>query len=281
MEVIKFIQSFSNPFLDYFFTFITYIGGTVFGIAFSLFMFWCKDKRLGYKFLYALLFSFTLNNFLKCIFNFKRPIGIEGIKSNAVNTATGSSFPSGHSQFSGTTFTLLIKQYKNKFVFIFSVFMMLMIPISRLYLGVHWPRDVLFGTIIGILSALFADKLFEKSFDNSKSLIILSFIVFLLLGVFVVHSNDFNKSLGAFLGLIISIVLESKFINFDPKGTLNQNIIKCIIGLSGALIIYIGFKIFLNNDIFTFLKYFLIVFWIMFISPYLFIKLNLAKKSNI
>ena len=58
MEVIKFIQQFSNPFLDVFFSIITNLGGQTIGIITSLILFWCIDKKLGFKFLYAMLFSF-------------------------------------------------------------------------------------------------------------------------------------------------------------------------------------------------------------------------------
>ena len=278
MEVIKFIQSFSNPFLDYFFSIITHIGGATIGVIFSVILFWCINKQLGYKFLYAIIFSFSLNNVLKGFFNSPRPIGQTGITSNEIKTATGSSFPSGHSQGNATSFTFMMNEFKNKYVWIIGIFMLIMVPLSRLYLGVHWPKDVIAGTIIGILSVFISNKIFDKSFDKSSSLIIYSLIIFLVLGLFL-PSNDLNKALGAFIGFVISLKLEKKYIKFNPNGKTLTQIIKCTIGIAGALIIYLLFSKYLKGTYFTILKYFSLTMWITSIAPFIFVKLNLCKKD--
>lgn len=281
MEVIQYIQGFANPFLDFFFSTITHIGGSTVGIIFSILLFWCVNKRLGYKFLYAVIFSFSLNNLIKGFFNSSRPIGQPGILSRNIATATGSSFPSGHSQASATTFTFLISQYRNIYIWIIGIFMMIMVPLSRLYLGVHWPKDVIAGTIIGIISVFISNKIFESSFDKSLSLIIYSLILFVIIGIFV-PSNDLSKSLGAFIGLVVSLIIEKKFINFDPTGSFINHLIKCLIGVIGALIIYLVFSKFLpSSNFFSLLKYSLIVMWAVSISPYIFIKFKLCNKASI
>lgn len=278
MEVIKFIQSFSNPFLDYFFSIITHVGGPTIGVIFSVILFWCINKKLGYKFLYAIIFSFSLNNVLKGLFNSPRPIGQSGITSNEVKTATGSSFPSGHSQGNATSFAFIMNEFRNKYVWIIGIFMLIMVPISRLYLGVHWPKDVIAGTIIGIISVFISNKIFDKSFDKSSSLIIYSLIIFLVLGLFL-PSNDLNKALGAFIGFVISLKLEKKYIKFNPNGKTLTQIIKCTIGIAGALIIYLLFSKYLKGPSFTILKYFSLTMWITSIAPFIFVKLNLCKKD--
>lgn len=278
MEVIKFIQQFSNPFLDIFFSIITNLGGQTIGVVTSLILFWCIDKKLGFKFLYAMLFSFSLNNILKGFFNAKRPIGAEGIISGEINTATGSSFPSGHSQGNGTAFAFLMNQYRNKFIWIVGIAMLILVPLSRLYFGVHWPIDVVMGTLIGILSVFISNKIFDNFYNNSSHIIIYTTIVFLVLGVFL-PSEDLLKALGALSALTISLLLEESFLNFDPRGTTNQHIIKILIGVIGALLIYLITSPILTNGIFLFIKYFILIFWATFICPIIFLKLHLCNKS--
>lgn len=277
MELIKFIQQFSNPFLDVFFSIITNLGGQTIGIITSLFLFWCIDKKLGFKFLYAMLFSFSLNNILKGFFNAKRPIGTEGIISGEINTATGSSFPSGHSQGNGTAFAFLMNQYRNKFVWIVGIAMLILVPISRLYFGVHWPIDVIMGTLIGILSVFISNKIFDKFYNNSSYIIVYTTIIFLILGVFL-PSDDLLKALGSLSALTISLLLERKLLNFDPRGTKIQHIIKILIGVIGALIIYLSTSPILTQGIFLFIKYFILIFWATFICPIIFLKLQLCNK---
>ena len=278
MEAIKFIQQFSNPFLDIFFSIITNLGGQTIGVVTSLILFWCIDKKLGFKFLYAMLFSFSLNNILKGFFNAKRPIGAEGIISGEINTATGSSFPSGHSQGNGTAFAFLMNQYRNKFIWIVGIAMLILVPLSRLYFGVHWPIDVVMGTLIGILSVFISNKIFDNFYNNSSHIIIYTTIVFLVLGVFL-PSEDLLKALGALSALTISLLLEESFLNFDPRGTTNQHIIKILIGVIGALLIYLITSPILTNGIFLFIKYFILIFWATFICPIIFLKLHLCNKS--
>ncbi|MGL4572187.1 MAG: phosphatase PAP2 family protein [Clostridium sp.] len=278
METIQFIQQFSSPSLDMFFSIITNLGGQTIGVVISLILFWCVNKKLGFKFLYAMLFSFSLNNILKGFFNVKRPIGTEGIISGEVNTATGSSFPSGHSQGNGTAFAFLMNEYRNKFIWIIGILMLILVPLSRLYFGVHWPLDVIFGTIIGIISVFISNKLFDKYYDNSSYLIIYTTIFFIVLG-FILPSEDLIKALGALSALIISLLLERKFLNFNPKGTTKDHIIKLLIGIIGALVLYLSLSKVLTYGILVFIKYFILIFWVTFLCPLVFLKLNLCRKE--
>lgn len=275
MEIIQYIQSFSNPILDIFFKFITHVGAQTLGIFLAIFFFWCIDKKFGYRFLYGILFSFSLNNTIKGIVNSPRPIGLEGINSYEVETATGSSFPSGHSQGNATTVTLLIDQFRYRWLWIVGIIMLILVPISRLYLGVHWPIDVIFGTLIGIASAIISNKIFNLSNIKGRYVLLFSLFIYILLGLFF-PSDDLYKALGAFTGYFLAMIIEERYINFNPKTSLKNNILKIIIGLLGTAIIYLGFSILKDTLIISFIKYFSITFYAIAIAPALFVKLKLS-----
>jgi membrane-associated phospholipid phosphatase len=97
-EVIKFVQSFSNPFLDRLFQYITMMGEEYFFVIALTLIYWCIDKRFGYKIGFAILGSTALNSGIKEIFKVPRPIGEDGIRSLRTETAGGYSFPSGHTR---------------------------------------------------------------------------------------------------------------------------------------------------------------------------------------
>ena len=88
-----------------------------------------------------------------------RPIGTEGLKSLRVSTATGYSFPSGHTQTATTFWTSLMIIFRKKWVNILGIVMILGVGLSRLYVGVHYPTDVIAGVIMGILLSYMAECL--------------------------------------------------------------------------------------------------------------------------
>lgn len=279
METLKFIQSFSNPFWDSFFIIITKLGTGTLGIFLALIFLWCYNKKLGYKLFFALSFSLVLNNSLKTIINSKRPIGFEGIRSLEVKGATGSSFPSGHAQLSGTFYTYLIDEFKSKWLISIGILMMILTPLSRLYLGVHWPIDVIVGTVLGVISVYISNFLFERYIYNCNLKFILIAIFILLISLFFFQSKDYIRVVGGSTGLIFGYYIENTFVRFNPKTSKLKTFLKILLGLLGYIIIHTIFKTFFpENNIIYFCSSFALICWGVLIAPMLFIKLKLSNK---
>ncbi len=285
IELLKFIQSISNPFLDVLFQMITITAEETFFIFVAAWFLWCYDKRAGYRIGFAFLTSSILNPFLKSIFRFDRPIGVEGIESQRVHTAGGSSFPSGHTQ-GATSFWLGIMLYfRKRSVWILGIVMSLLVAFSRLYLGVHWLTDILGGMFFAILWVLFVTYLFDYSLKKKNFLylwlVLVPFVIIYLIPFFTgtVTADDKNMvvSLGSSIGFLLGYMFENKFIGFQVKNKFYKQLLKLIIGIGITLLIKEGFKLILpfEQRIADLIRYGCLGFWLTGGAPWVFKRVKL------
>lgn len=249
-------------------------------IIILIIMFWCKDKKYGYKLGFALTFSVVFNGAIKDIVKSPRPIGREGIKSLRTKTATGYSFPSGHTQNITVLFSSLMIEFKKKWLNVLGVVLIVLVAISRMYLGVHWPKDVVGGIVFGIISVLIGNYIFEIEDMKKRNIIFIFLMILSLVGTIFFKSPDYYKATGVFLGFFIGYFVESSYIKFSVKATTFKNVAKLLLGLVGVVLIRVFMKKVLPlgnyGDI---LRYLAIGFWCTAAAPYLFLKLNLAEKE--
>ncbi len=146
-------------FLDYIFPNITSLGNAgIFWILLSaVLLCFRKTRRAGVCSALALIGSLLLNNLLlKPLVDRVRPYEvIEGLKLWKVKAATDASFPSGHTAASIASAVAMCR-FLRKRLSIPLIVLALMISFSRLYIGIHYPTDVLAGLLDGILLAVIA-----------------------------------------------------------------------------------------------------------------------------
>ena len=274
LNIIRAIQSIANPFLDGLFQFITMFGEEAILIPLIAVIYWAFNKKMGEYIAYASLTSVLVNGAIKDIFKAKRPIGEPGIRSLKVETATGYSFPSGHTQGTASFWSAIAIYLKNNYMYAISALIIILVAISRLYLGVHYPKDVLFGAIFGILTSFITYKLFNKV-NNKIALYFITFIIFIP-ALLYAHSADFIKGMGTFLGFALGIYVEKKYVNFSVEGKSVNKILRVVIGLTILILLKVGLKaVFPNKLVFHFLRYFIIVFFGIGLYPAIFKKLKL------
>lgn len=257
LEILRHIQSIANPFLDFLFQLITICGEQIVIISIIAIVYWALDEKFGEYIAYSVLTSVLLNNTIKDIFKMKRPIGEEGIRTLREQTATGYSFPSGHTQSASSFYGAIAIYLKKRAMDIIATIMIILIGFSRLYLGVHYPKDVIVGGILGILTSLICYKLYNK-FENKMLLYVITFVIFIPALTFA-HSADFIKGMGTYLGFIIGIYIEKKYVNFSVEGSTGNKIIRVLLGILILLTLQVGLKVLLPSaTIFSFIRYLLI-----------------------
>ena len=273
LQILRFIQQFMNPVLNIFFEVITFLGEETLIIPILAFIYWLIDKRKGELIAFSIFTTFLLNNFLKGIFNLPRPIGEEGIITLREHTATGSSFPSGHTQAATTALTSGALIIKKKPFTTFAVILSLLIGLSRLYLGVHYPKDVLVGLILGIAIAILCYKSFYSNHKKRHYLILFFVSIAILLFN---QASDMIKAVGSFSGFVLGVTLENNYVNFSlPKNKI-KGLLRFTIGLVLILGIKEGFKYILPVSLISdYFRYFMLTFSAIGLWPWLFNKFKL------
>ena len=145
--------------------FITHLGdkGWIWIVISILLLIFPKTRKVGIMSACALMFSLIVNNmFLKNVIARTRPYdAIEGLRT-IVRAQSDFSFPSGHTASSFVAATVIFRNMPKKFggpILILAI----LISISRLYVGVHYPTDVIFGCASGVLLAVLAERRINRA----------------------------------------------------------------------------------------------------------------------
>ncbi len=273
-EIILFIQQISCPILDAFFKAITFLGNEDFYLLAIPLTYWCVDKKFGVKLGIVFLLCAYINDYLKHIFETARPAA-DVVK--VLIKQGGYAFPSGHSQGAVVFWGVIAWEIKKAWATTLAVVLILLIGISRLYLGVHWPIDVAGGWLIGAIIIgvyILYDSQISKREFNIK--LLPKIILVLISGVFFYFlSPESSVMVGTYVGLAIGYFLEKEYINFTPRSVWWYQILKVVVGIIGVMAIRILVKKFfalMPGDlyIYTGIRYALIGFWIAFAVPVMF-----------
>lgn len=292
-SILLYFQGIGTPFLDFLFEIVTMLGEKNILIAGLAWIFWNIDKKKGFILSYTLLFSIFLNALIKISFHRPRPFEqISEISAKRVHTATGYAFPSGHTQGAATFYMTIALLFKKKWIYVAAVLLSLLVALSRVYLGVHWPVDVIGGLITGAFVSIVMYLILNSLYDNTKQrdrfVLISSFAVVFVLFVFIAVNmfcfkgkfilTDMVKTVGVFTGASIGFILEEKVSPFVVTGSLIKKILRFIIGLIFTLVLLSGLKLILPPaDIFHFIRYGLTGLWITWLFPLLGMKVRLFR----
>lgn len=279
IKILQGLQSIRNDYLTVLFTVITMMAEEIFLTLMIATIYWCIDKKKGLRLGFIVLLNSVVNSIIKEIVKMPRPY-VKGVVSGLrIETASGYSFPSGHTQ-SATSFwggSMLI--LKNKKVTLLGSIMILLTAFSRMYLGVHWPMDVLGGIFFGLIFTYFACEMIGPDGKMKESIVMISSIGLLAALLLPVDASIY-KAISTLWGLCVGSYIEKKYIQFKERGTLKEQVIKIGIGIIGFIVIYIGLgdKLLPDIKVINILKHVLYTLWVTVGAPWLFKKCIQSAK---
>ena len=263
MEFLRVLEGLRTPLGDAFFSMITHLGEETIFIVVGLLFFWCINKKQGYFVLAVGFLGTIINQFLKLCFRIPRPWVLDPeftIVESARAEATGYSFPSGHTQSSVGVFGSIARVSENKILRWVCIAICVLVPLSRMYLGVHTPKDVLVSIVIALALIFVLYPLIDKIADKpssmrvfflSMSLLAVSFLIYVMVYPFPSDIDLHNlesgienayKIFGCIAGLWIAYEVDLRYIHFDTKAVWWSQLLKLIFGLLLLLAIKSGLK---------------------------------------
>ncbi len=269
LDLIRAFQTLWQPWLTSFFTIVTTLGGPIVYILITPLVFWLVSARHGYRLMVLVLLSVWFNSVLKDAsaqliadtgpLYATRPYLVADVHTCVRDPAfdpaallaafckeeESFAFPSGHAQTSLVFWgylALILMTWRARIAAFVAV---LLIGVSRIYLGQHWPLDVLGGWLIG--AAWLAGGVSLLNQDEARpGLINRVLLAITLLAVLLLFWLDpdptFNRarSLGLVLGGGLGYALQQRSGSFPVRAPLGIQIKKTAIGLLGVVLIYVG-----------------------------------------
>ena len=306
MEFLYLLAEIRNPVLDAIVSLITKLGEETVVLGVICILFWCANKNLAYKMGLVFFSSGLATQTLKITFRIDRPWILDpefepvpGSKT----TATSYSFPSGHTQSSTSLFGTFAVHFKKWWVSIVCTILFLAVGFSRMYLGVHTPKDVITALLISLAMAFVIEFFVMRLIPDTKKGNIAVSIGLALISVAVMayslilmgsgtitaeYAADCSKAAAAGLGFALGWFVERSYIKFNTKtDKLWKQIVKLVIGVGGALGIKSGIKALFTSlgfvvDTPAFIpiditRYLLMVVWVLIVFPII-IKKFFEKK---
>ena len=280
--------------------------------------YWCVETAIGIRVGVILLLSLSVNDALKMAFHGTRPYWVS---SEVTRFASETSFgvPSGHSQNSAAIWGMLAASLRKWWGWLIAILVILLIGLSRIYLGVHFPHDVILGWLIGVLPLWLVLRFWKPvtawlkkmslgqqilaSFLASLGLILFSLIPFLWLKItnwqppqsWAEYAKDAISLSGAFtvagtlFGLLAGLAWFSRQGGFRTNGPIWKRILRFVLGVAGLLIFYVGLDVLFGliapdmeavlPYILRYIRYAIVGIWVSAGAPWFFVKLKLAQKA--
>ena len=301
------------PQLEPFFQFISTLGIEEFYLALLPLVYWSVHKEAGRTFAYVFLVANVFNPMLKHGFRGPRPFWLEPGLEKAFESSYG--VPSGHTQGATITYLFFASWLRRRWAWLLAFVMIVLMGLSRVFLGVHFVHDVLAGfgiSLLVLVGYLVWQRRFMAEFNKrilGQRLLTVIVVPILFTAVYVIirliigepnssvswaafipdaelsSVESFTTAVASLLGAGIGLVLEKSRIRFLVAGPIWQRAVRYLLGIIVAVIIWAGLgQLFPDEPLWLalplrLLRYSLLTLWVTYYAPWTFVKLQLAQAQ--
>lgn len=253
IEILLWLQDFRLATDDILTPFVNWLSHAA--ITWLLFVpfviYWCISKNDGLFMIISLGISRFLNGIMKVTACAYRPFVRDSRIIPAGHKPTGYSFPSGHTMWASPILggLIVLTRKKSKLFAWLCGILIVIVALSRMYLGVHTPQDVTCGTLAGLLS-LWIGAYIMKRPERENSFLMAGLVLCVLGVIYTVFKPypmdyvdgkllvdpdkmmlDTFYAVGIMTGFIAGRFIERKYIGFSVTGLNVKGIILAVIGL--------------------------------------------------
>ena len=283
--ILQALEKIRCPFLDVFFSVFTALGEEFIIAAIIAVVYICFSKRTGEQALLTVMTASCFTTGIKSAVRRTRPYAAGVVDKVDVDTPFVStndldidmSCPSGHSCASASFFGNLALTFRRPGVIVFSIIAVLGVMFSRLYLGVHYPTDVLSGFAIGVLFAIIWQTVYA-GFYKKRLWVFFAFALLTLPLLFIARTmtESMFKISAITLAAAIGLLIEEKFFCFADANKWWKRILRLAIAIIAAAVPFLLLHRFLpDGNWSTFAQYFAAIFFALTVTPLLIVKLRL------
>ena len=274
------LQSIS-PALDSVFKAINFLQTEEFFLLALPIVWWCIDKRIGASLAILFLSSDYLVRFIKGLIALPRPYQVDP-RVRPLDPQTDTSFPSAGTMATVIFWGYLAPQFRRRALWVWTILAIVLVALARVYLGAHYPTDVLASVVIGaiILAVVNGGSLVERIASAPRAAQWIAAIGAPIVLAVIYLNAETAVGLGALLGFGVGVLLEAQFVCFDPRGAWWRQLLKLVIGLAIALGLRLAIKPLLPpGNVSDMARYAVIGVWLGVGAPWVFVRTKLATRA--
>ena len=287
INVVLWFQQFS-PTLDLPFKVFTFTGEEEFFLILLPLIYWCLDRRVGARLMIFFLFSTYVNAVAKVLANQPRPWDYDPRVKKLIEATGAGGLPSGHTQATTLIWGYLASQFRRTWLWVVAGLLLVFVPLSRIYLGAHFPTDLLGGFLLGAILLLLylwlepgaEERLKERGLAWQLGLALV--IPALLLVLF--WEKDGITPAATLMGMGAGLALERRWVGFESGGVWWKQVLRFLLGVAVLFGLWSGLSAAFSGLepelFFRFVRYGLVGLWAGLGAPWVFVKVRLAETGR-
>lgn len=295
LDLILWVQSWSNSILDTGFWAITQLGYQPAYLIIIPLVYWCINRSWGIRLFFLVIISTWFNETLKNLLRQPRPD--PGVVRQ-LDPAYGYGLPSNHAQTGGViVWGYLAAQVRKPWFTGLAIVLAFLIGLSRIYLGAHFPMDVVSGWLLGLLvlglALRFEEPLtawYGRQSAAAQAAVVLALALLILLATPADNLGQYPAAAaadlsGLTLGAGLGWILENRTVRFRVEGSLGRKAVRYLVGVAIIAVVYLGGKLIPDSPTWAVqvgidtLRLAVLGLTAVWLAPWVFVRLRLAESD--